>query len=55
METEKLIDVLLFTVNEKANKANKMMYSTLSEPRKHFYHGQYMAFCEIYSLLNNMK
>lgn len=56
MTTEKLLKVLLFAVNEKANQAVALMNQhPKGSDKRHFYHGQYMAFNELYSLMSNQK
>jgi hypothetical protein len=55
MDSNTLIELLEFHLNDKAISAIKIMeQKTLLHERK-FYHGQYMAFNEIYSMLQNIK
>ena len=50
-----LLELLMFIVNDKANQATSLMYQQKSNSlRSHFYHGEYMAFCEVYTMLENM-
>lgn len=54
--TKKDKDLLLFHANEKACIASKMMHAQQPDSLKsHFYHGQFMAFNEIYSMITNIK
>lgn len=53
-EEIKLLELIKFHVNDKANDATKMMNDSVGD-RRHFYHGKYMAFNELYSLLINIK
>ena len=56
MKTSKeLLDLLLFTANEKANGATKLMYQQTKKDKIAFWHGEYMAFNEMYSLLYNLE
>jgi hypothetical protein len=55
MNNETLIDLLLFSANEKANQATKLMNEQTMPEKKSFWHGNYMAFNEMYSLLSNLK
>lgn len=56
MSNEKLLELLKFTVNEKANIASSMMDNVESNStRSHFYHGQYSAFSELYSMLLSIE
>lgn len=54
-EQRKIIDLIEYYVNEKAKIASKMMNQKSIKHEIRFYHGQYMAFNEIYSLLQNIK
>ncbi len=55
MDSNSLIELLKFHLNDKAMSAIKLMeQKTLLHERK-FYHGQYMAFNEIYSMLQNIQ
>jgi hypothetical protein len=54
-EQQKIIDLIEFHVNDKAKTACKMMNQKSIKHEIRFYHGQYMAFNEIYSLLQNIK
>ena len=57
-EERKLIDLLKFHVNEKANNATTKKIRCCDENktnRANFYQGQYMAFNEIYSMLLNLE
>ncbi|MDD4527770.1 MAG: hypothetical protein PHF25_07045 [Candidatus Margulisbacteria bacterium] len=49
------MDLLLFSANEKANQATKLMNKQTTFEKKSFWHGNYMAFNEMYSLLSNLK
>lgn len=55
MEDKKLIDLIMFHVNEKANTASGQMRKDYKEDTKNFHRGQYMAFNEVYSMLTNIK
>jgi len=55
MEAKKLLESIKFHINEKANQATSMKNSSKSMEHQIFYHGQYMAFNEVYSMLNNIK
>jgi hypothetical protein len=56
MKTAKeLLELLKQTVNEKANGATKLMYQQTKKDKMSFWHGQYMAFNEMYSLLCNLE
>lgn len=55
IEQRKIIDLLEFHINEKAKIASKMMNQKSIKHEIRFYHGQYMAFNEMYSLLQNLK
>ena len=49
---KELLELLMFTVNEKFLEArSKMDTSVLA--RKHYYHGNMAAFSEVYTLLKN--
>lgn len=53
---EKTIELLKFTVNEKANNATRMRHKrNYDEEYDNFWKGQYMAFNEVYSLLCNLN
>lgn len=53
---DKILDANLFAVNEKVNRAYQLMGLNYSNPTKYeFYRGQYMAFNEVYTMLNNSK
>jgi hypothetical protein len=54
-EERKLIELLEFHVNDKAKDASKMMNQKKLKHEIRFYHGQYTAFNEIYSMLQNLK
>lgn len=55
MDSNTLIELLEFHLNDKAMSAIKLMeQKTLLHERK-FYHGQYMAFKEIHSMLQNIQ
>jgi len=54
-EQKKIIDLLEFYVNDKAKTASTMMNSKSIKHEIKFYHGQYMAFNEIYSMIQNLK
>jgi hypothetical protein len=51
---EKLIDLLLFHVNDKANHATTQK-QVATEDNRQYWQGQYMAFAEMYSMLSNIK
>ncbi len=55
MNEKSLMDLLLFSANEKANQATKLMNKQTTFEKKSFWHGNYMAFNEMYSLLSNLK
>jgi len=50
-----LIELLKFSVNEKADKATRMMLNAPNEDRRSFYHGQYLAFSEVYTMLQAIE
>ena len=53
--TKEVIECLKFHVNKKANEATKMRYKANESGDKiieSFQQGQYMAFNEVYSMLN---
>jgi len=50
--TKELIDLLKFTVNEKAKTATTLKNTTAFSE---FHRGQYMAFNEIYSMLLSIE
>lgn len=50
-EEIKLLELLKFTVNQKAVQASENMWDSQTYE---FWKGQYMAFNEVYSLLNNL-
>jgi hypothetical protein len=53
---KEMIEFLKFHANDKANMATKMINQQIPDSKKaHFYHGQYMAFNEMYSLLTNSE
>jgi hypothetical protein len=54
---DKILDATMFAVNEKANEAAKLMglFNGTDRIKYEFYRGQYMAFSEVYSLLNRSK
>lgn len=54
-EEKKLIELLEFHINDKAVVASKMMHIKKLKHEISFYSGQYMAFNEIYSMLQNLK
>lgn len=57
-ETKKLITLLKFTINEKANNATAQKQISIDENksnRANYFQGQYMAFNEVYSLLINIE
>lgn len=57
MKTQKkIINLLKFTINEKAVNASKQMrdYVNENKDKYNFSKGQYMAFSEVYLLLNNI-
>lgn len=54
-EQKKIIDLIEFYVNDKAKTASTMMNSKKQKHEIRFYHGQYMAFNEIYSMIQNIK
>ena len=54
-EEKKLIELLEFSVNEKANKATSMMQSAKTSGKVDFYNGQHLAFSEVYTMLQNIK
>lgn len=49
------MDAIIFAINEKAYQASILMnqYSNTDKEKFEFYRGQYLAFIEVYSLLNN--
>ena len=53
MEAAKLLETLMFTVNEKAKEASKRKMASTTEKDQCFQHGQFMAFNEVYTLLSN--
>lgn len=57
-EEKKLLELLEFSVNEKANEATAQKRICADERktlRANFWQGQYMAFNEIYSMIQNIK
>ena len=54
---DKTLDAIMFAVNEKANNASKLMeqYRNTNMVKCSFWLGQYQAFNEIYTMLNNSK
>jgi hypothetical protein len=50
---DKEIEAIMFAVNEKANEAAKKIHEVEDKVQSEFWHGQYMAFNEVYSLLKN--
>ena len=54
-EEKKLIELIEFHVNDKANHAAKMEADIIQQEKAEFWQGQYQAFNEIYSLLQNIK
>lgn len=50
---DKEIDAIMFAINQKANEAAKKIHEVEDEIQSEFWHGQYMAFNEVYSLLKN--
>jgi hypothetical protein len=53
---EKIIDSMKFAVNEKAERSLKLMNQYRNDNDKfEFYHGQYLAFSEIYTMLSNVS
>lgn len=54
---EKIMDANLFAIKEKANRANELMgqYRNVNMVKAAFWLGQYQAFNEIYTMLNNSK
>lgn len=49
-------ELLLFWANKRANEATKLKQDIIlqDDPMTEFYQGQYMAFCEVYSMINHM-
>ena len=48
------MDAIMFAINEKAIVASESMNQYRNDSEKYnFWRGQYLAFTEIYSLLNN--
>ena len=54
-EEKKLIELLKFHANDKANRSLKLKDSSEGKQESEFYHGQYLAFNEIYSMLINIE
>jgi hypothetical protein len=54
---EKIIDSIKFAINEKADMASKLMnlYRGTDSAKFEFYRGQYLAYCEMYSMLTNVS
>lgn len=51
---KELLEQLMFTVNEKAKQATSLKAQhPPGNSKSHFYHGQYLAYSEIYTLLKN--
>jgi 1,2-phenylacetyl-CoA epoxidase catalytic subunit len=56
MSNKELIELFMFTVNEKVNSANMIINNYSTEKynvSEEFYRGQWMAFNEVYSMLKN--
>ena len=51
MSNKQLLIMLMFTINEKAKQATALMERHKGTSKAHFYHGNYMAHNEDYSLL----
>jgi hypothetical protein len=52
------LDALKFSVNEKTKMASALMNQYRDDYNKNkynFYYGQYLAYTEIYSMLNNIQ
>jgi hypothetical protein len=51
---EKIIDSIKFAINEKAETAGKLMnlYRGTDSAKFEFYRGQYLAYCEMYTMLS---
>jgi len=47
------MDAILFAVNEKIMSAERLMQEAQTREKIEFRRGQYLAFMEVYSLLNN--
>jgi len=54
-EEKKLIELLKFHTNDKAKEALLLKDSSVGKQSDRFYHGQYCAFNEIYSMLINIE
>lgn len=55
---DKQLDALKFSVNEKTKTASALMNQYRDDYNKdkyNFYYGQYLAYTEIYSMLNNIQ
>ena len=55
---DKQLDALKFAINEKAETALVLMNQYRDDYNKdkyQFYYGQYLAYTEIYSMLNNIQ
>lgn len=52
---EKILEVLMFTVNEKATEASKARHNAKDAIKEEFARGQWKAFCEVYTMLSNMN
>lgn len=53
MSNKELLVMLMFTINEKAKQATALMERHKRTSRAHYFHGNYMAHNEDYSLLKN--
>jgi hypothetical protein len=55
-EEKKLLELLEFSVNEKAKMASSMMNAERPDtPKKNYYHGRFAAFSEVYTMIQNIK
>lgn len=57
-EEKKLLELLEFSVNEKANNATAQKQQCTDENkslRANFFQGQFIAFSEVYTMIQNLK
>jgi hypothetical protein len=53
---DKELDALMFAVNEKANKSNEIMNQSTSDIEEYNFHkGQFQAYSEVYTMLDNIR
>jgi hypothetical protein len=55
MDEKKILELLIFHVNKKANEATEIKLKAKDEEGRKFWQGYYMACNEIYSMLTNIN